>query len=86
MQEAKLSYEEAIRLAKDNPYLHHEYGKMLYTFQRYFEALEEYDKALSLKEDFTQVYLDLSEVYTALAGWAQEEYKRRKMKMGSINN
>jgi tetratricopeptide (TPR) repeat protein len=69
---------EAIRLTRNNAYFHNEYGKMLFTLQQYGEALGEYYKALKLNPNFTQVYQNLSEVYTELAKQAQEEYTRRK--------
>jgi tetratricopeptide (TPR) repeat protein len=76
--ETKRSYDQAIYLASDEkkPYLHNEYGEALFKFQHFFEAIEEYRKAIHLKPDFAYAHKNLHTVCTVLARKAQEEYRR----------
>jgi tetratricopeptide (TPR) repeat protein len=78
LEETKKSYEQAILLAAEDKkiYLHNEYANSLCGFQLFFEAIEEYRKAILQKKDFAPAYEGLQKACEALARKAREDFRR----------
>jgi tetratricopeptide (TPR) repeat protein len=74
-KEAKDIYVQIFRYERDEkrndypykPYLHKEYGDILFKLKQFSEAVTAYNKAIRLKSDFGQAYLGRAAAYEKLA-------------------